>query len=119
MNTYYLNGTMRGKRITLKRISFQKAQKCFENNLDVLLTPVKMQPFSDYGLSVWTSRNMWGSRHDFAQEVAGFQIYNCNHETGRYPAFYIPVRYEDRFSGEEVPHDAYGAIETYDYSFMA
>ena len=45
-----------------------------------------------------------------------FEFYNLiNTETGRYTAFYIPVRYVDRFTGEPCNPDRAGAILEYDY----
>ena len=71
------------------RISKSAARKVFENGGVLYVCPVKFRPefsarFTFFGLD--SGKEMWASFDAF---VNAFSYYNCNNETGRYPAYYI------------------------------
>lgn len=51
--------------------------------------------------------------------AAAFEFYNLRgKETGRYTAFYIPVREVDRFTGEAPTAATLGTVTQYDYKYI-
>lgn len=64
------------------RITRKEARKRYNAGEVVRLCAVKLSPV-----------NMWGCFADCCREfdtvVNAFTFYNCNVETGRYPAFYV------------------------------
>ena len=55
----------------------------------------------------------------FEEVLNAFEFYNIRgNETGRYTAFYIPVREVDRFTGETPTAYTLGTLKQYDYSVM-
>lgn len=124
MNKYKFNHNGR----TFKRINKKDARTAYKNGLTVILSPVNMHPFNSWsGYPYIVNRkdrsqfvaDETGIINDFNNLVNSFEFYNCpNSETGRYTAFYIPVRTVDRFTGEEPTAHTLGTVEEYDYSFM-
>ena len=56
---------------------------------------------------------------DFEKLLNAYEFYNCtNSETGRYTAFYIPVEYVDRFTGEAPTAATLGTVKQYNYKYM-
>lgn len=95
---------------TFIRIPANRARRAYNNGLAVIVSPCNMHPFSPWGVSS-TLRAGEGPRRyeEFSRLVDTFAGYNCNRETGLYPAFYIPVR--------ETQHVDHPRTE-YDYSFL-
>ena len=115
MNQVYLHD----KGMTLKRINKYKARKAYYNGLDVLFIPCRMNPLNRaFNLGIWENKNLDGQYSDFTALYNAYSYYNCNNETGKYIAFYIPVVTVDRFTGEAPTSKTMGTIEQYDYSFM-
>lgn len=107
------------KGMTLKRINKHKARKAYDNGLDVLFIPCNLNPLNRvFNLGIWENKNLDGQYHDFEALYNAFSYYNCNSETGKYIAFYIPVVTVDRFTGEAPTSKTMRTIEQYDYSFM-
>lgn len=106
----YTNG---GK--TYTRISKAKARAAYNAGLEVVLCPVNLKPGALWYQEAHVDKECSGNE-SFENLLNAFEFYHiCNTQTGRYTAFYIPVRYVDRFSGEPCnPGDA-GAILEYDY----
>lgn len=118
MNKMYFTDTIHGKKVTLKRITRNKARIAYNNGLDVLFIPVKCNPVNPYWtLGIWENKSLEGQYATFEKLCNAFEAYNCNNETGKYIAFYIPVRTVDRFTGKPT-NETLGAIEEYDYSFI-
>ncbi len=112
MNEYtYTKG-----RFTFKRVSKTTARRCYNNGLPVIVCPVNLRPGSPWNCD--TEFRPGGEPFD--KRVDWFETYNttCN-ETGRYSAFYIPVRTVDRFTGEAPTVDTLGTVEQYDYSYIS
>ena len=55
----------------------------------------------------------------FEEALNAFEFYNLRgKETGRYTAFYIPVREVDRFTGEAPTAATLGTVTQYDYRYI-
>ena len=119
MNKTYFSDNVQGKQVTLKRIPRNKARNAYNNGLDVLFIPVNCNPINHYwNLGIWENKSLDGQYTTFETLCNAFEFYNCNRETGKYIAFYIPVRTVDRFTGEKPTEKTLETIEEYDYSFM-
>lgn len=119
MRNLYFSDTVQGKQVTLKRIDRKRARNAYNNGLDVLFIPVNCNPINHYwNLGIWENKSLDGQYTNFEKLCNAFEYYNCNNETGKYIAFYIPVRTVDRFTGKEPTKKTLGTIEQYDYSFM-
>lgn len=97
--TFTLNG------YTFTRINRTKARTAYAHGLPVLACPCNLRPGSP-----WHPEAILDPRTvdlgDFDTWEGWFILWNCiNSETGKRPAYYIPVRTVD-------------GIEEYDYSFM-
>lgn len=94
------------------------AKKCFDHDLPVMVCPVNMYPLSKYySCSVWIRKN--DNYDTFDKAVNAFEYYNCNHETGYYTAFYIPMCRIDRFSGmKKAWNDTVNTNITYDTEYI-
>lgn len=102
---------------TFERIDKKAARTAFNNGLAVLFCPVNMPPFSTwYNASAISKKDS----ESFESVLNAFEYYNCNSETGRYTAFYIPIKWVDGFNPENilVQESAYNAVMVYDYDFM-
>ncbi|MBP5412260.1 MAG: hypothetical protein J6Y47_03270 [Bacteroidales bacterium] len=104
----------------LKRINKQTARKIYNMNLPVYFIPCKelpLSPWLDFG--TWTTKEKTESEFDMF--CNSFEYYNCNNETGKYIAFYIPVCYVDKFTGERKWNgylaEHYNHVEQYDYNY--
>lgn len=101
---------------TFKRISRSKARTAYNNGLPVIACPVNLRPGWPYHPEIIFRPNAGRS---FEQTENSFIFYNIrNTETGYYPAYYIPVRMVDRFTGEAPTPKTLGTVETYDYRFL-
>lgn len=100
---------------TFKRVSKTTARKAYNNGLRVILCPCKLRPGSPWYCEVNISGKAPAT---FEAQVNAFEYYNLNRETGRYTAFYIPVRTVDRFTGEAPTAETLGTVEEYDYSYL-
>lgn len=102
---------------TYKRITRTKAKAAYNNGLAVYVFPCRLWPGT-----AWTGNGVVfhkdPEKEPFEKWENAFRFYNCNHETGYYPSYYIPVIYVDRFTGCPVPENTYGAVEAYDYSVL-
>lgn len=115
---------------TFKRINKKEARKAYTHGLTVIIAPCNLKPFTpwhvEYNLNISArdeflekpAKKEW-IENDFNNYINSFEYYNCiNSETGRYTAFYIPVRYVNPFTGAECGRDYYHAIQEYDYSYL-
>lgn len=75
----------------MKRISKATARRMWENNQDFIIVPCKLRP-TGFG-AMFTRCDCyeedWGDRRPFDTFINEFTFYNCNRETGTYPAFYV------------------------------
>lgn len=86
---------------TFKRVNRAVARRAYNNGLRVILCPCNLRPGAPWHPEVSISGKAAAS---FETAVNAFEFYNLRgRETGRYTAFYIPVRRVDRFTGEP-PH---------------
>lgn len=103
---------------TFTRINRTKAANAYRNGLTVILCPCNLNPASPWNLGIALDPRQ-GEGETFESRENAFVYYNCiNSETGRRPAYYIPVRTVDRFTGEPCTASHAGAVEEYDHSFM-
>ena len=113
MNKY----TFENDGYTFIRIPKNKARAAYNNGLTVIFCPCNLRPGAPwYPESEIKGREYWPPYADnnplFSDVVNRFEYYNCiNSETGRYAAFYIPVKYETTDFFEDPKY-------TYDYSYM-
>lgn len=103
---------------TFKRINKAQARRAYNNGLTVLFCPCNLRSDSPFWSQIKFDK-MNCFNHDFDSVVNKFEHYNCtNGKTGRYTAFYIPVEYVDRFTGETPTAETLGTIRQYDYKYM-
>ena len=76
---------------TFKRVTKAVAKKAYNDGLDVVFCPSNLRPFGFWHTEVIINKNH--SERDFNMTCIYFSAYNCiNTETGKYIAFYIPVK---------------------------
>lgn len=105
-----------------ERVSKAKARAAYENGLAVMIAPCKARLFTMWSMEMLISKNDPGCDcfTGFVDRVNAFEYYNCGcNETGRYTAFYLPLRYIDRFSGEPSCEGRGGAVLSYDTDALA
>lgn len=87
-----------------KRVNKATARACYNSGLTVHFCPVNLRPFNRYGFGLDMDMNKNDIGNDgstFDNVLMYFEAYNCrDSETGKYTAFYIPVVYRDKFTGE-------------------
>lgn len=112
---------------TFERINKKDARTAYINGLSVVICPANLRPFTGFHPEMTINRrnreqfviDEIGVKNDFENYINSFEFYNCrNSETGRYTAFYIPVRYVDRFTGETPTAATMGTCKEYDYNYM-
>lgn len=105
---------------TFERIDKAKARRAYNNGLTVLFCPCNLRPGSPFRLDMKMNKAQADCAPvTFDGLVNMFEYYNCmNGETGRYTAFYIPVEYVNRFTGETPTAETLGTIRQYDYKYM-
>ena len=101
---------------TFERVSKATARKAYKNGLRVILCPVNLRP----GYPFHPETSISGkAAATFDEQLNCFEFYNIrNNETGRYTAFYIPVREVDSFTGEEPTAATRNTVKTYDYRYI-
>lgn len=70
---------------TFTRISKAAAKKMYERGENVYICACKMNPEGHWFHAVWIHPE---PEQTFEQFVNAYTYYNCNYETGYYPAFY-------------------------------
>lgn len=110
-----------------ERIDKTTARKAYINGLSVVACPVNLRPGKPYHPETVLNRknreqftaDEIGVKNDFDNLINSFEFYNCtSSETGRYTAFYIPVEYVDRFTGEAPTAATLGTVKQYNYKYM-
>ncbi len=69
----------------MKKINKPTARKMYANKQSFIIVPCNMRPDSQFAVKLkpgWMFRNFDVFYNEFC-------FYNCNPETGRYPAFYV------------------------------
>lgn len=103
---------------TFTRINRTKAANAYRNGLTVILYPCNLNPASPWGFGIVLDPRQ-GEGETFESRENAFVYYNCiNSKTGRRPAYYIPVRPVDWFTGEPLPEGTPSNHMEYDRSFM-
>lgn len=75
---------------TLERVNKTQAAAIYNAGLSVLFIPCKLNPENNfYNLGIWENKFLDGQYNDFEKLVNAFTFYNCNAETGYYPAYYV------------------------------
>ena len=98
---------------TFERVSKAVARRAYDNGLRVILCPVNLRPGWPWYPEVSISGK---SEAPFGVALNTFEAYNLrDRETGRYPAFYLPLREVDRFTGEAPTAET---LKEYDYSYL-
>lgn len=101
---------------TFKRINKTQARRAYNNGLRVVVCPVNLRPGHPWHPEIIVSGK---SGATFEKMLNAFIFYNIrDNETGRYPAYYIPVETVDRFTGKMPTAGTLGTVEQYAYSFM-
>lgn len=80
------------------RVSKIRAKKEFENGNNIIIVACNLNPFGFWNLGIETSINNWGfqgipDNERFEKLVNEYTWYNCNYETGYYPAYYVKLEY--------------------------
>ena len=115
------------KGFTFERVNKRTARAVYISGLSVIACPVNLRPGAP-----WHPESVLNKKrrehlaideieaeNDFEKLLNEYEFYNCiNSETGRYTAFYIPVEYVDRFTGETPTAETLGTIRQYDYKYM-
>lgn len=101
---------------TFKRINKTQARRAYNNGLRVVVCPVNLRPGYPWYPEIIVSGK---SGETFEEMLNAFIYYNIrDNETGKYPAFYIPVETVDRFTGEKPTAGTLGTVEQYAYGYM-
>lgn len=111
MNKYYFNY----KGYTFKRVNKTTARRAYLNGLDIIIAPCNMDPAGPWAPGYRLNKRSreafvldhTGLINDFENYLSSYMYYNCNSETGYYPAYYIPVI-----------TDQFDDIEHYNYKYM-
>lgn len=98
-----------------ERVTRTTAERAYNNGLAVVACPVNLRPFAPWHPEAVLTRQ---EGETFAQAVNACSYYNCNRESGRYLAFYLPLMEVDRFTSEKPTAATLGTVKAYDYSFM-
>jgi hypothetical protein len=115
------------KGFNFERVDKKTARTAYINGLSVVVCPVNLRPGAPWHPEAVINKrdrahlvaDEIGVKNDFNNWVGSFEFYNCpNTETGKYAAFYIPVKMVDRFTGETPTADTLGTVKQYDYKFM-
>lgn len=102
---------------TFIRIPKNKARVAYNNGLTVLFCACNLRPgfpwypeISIKGHIPYYPEYTENEFDTFDYHVNSFEYYNCiNSETGRYTAFYIPVKYDNWYTNKK---------PEYDYNYM-
>ena len=75
------------------RISRAAAKKLFMQGKPFIMVACNLR--KEFGITIGMTGHDYKEMqenfdNDFEKVAAAFQYYNCNNETGRYPAFYLP-----------------------------
>lgn len=101
---------------TFHRIDKKAARRAYNNGLRVMLCPVNLRPGYPYHPETSISGKAAAT---FEEALNAFEFYNLRgKETGRYTAFYIPVREVDRFTGEAPTAGTLETVTQYDYRYI-
>lgn len=76
------------KTASYTRIHGSTARRLFEAGQIIYLVPCRVNPASPWACPAGY-RKKTGSARTWAELVNSYTYYNCNTETGRYPAYYI------------------------------
>lgn len=116
MNKY----TFTEKGFSFKRVNKRLARIAYNNGLTIRFCPVNIRPGSFWGLDMDINKHFQNcGDQSFESVLNAFEYYNCrDNETGRYTAFYIPVRVVDRFTGEAPTAGTLGTVEEYDHNYL-
>jgi hypothetical protein len=78
------------------RVSKREARKAYDRGATVWLCPVKLLPFSGWHPECALSKARiehpvtgWAGEWTFDELVDNFASYNCTHETGYYPSYWV------------------------------
>lgn len=95
---------------SIMRIDKRQAQVAYKNDLTVFIVPCNCSP-EMHRFVINTKRY----DHSFNEIVSLFTKNYCVcRKTGRYAAYYIPVKKVDRFTGEAPTPETLGAVYVYD-----
>lgn len=101
---------------SFQRIDKKAARRAYNNGLRVMLCPVNLRPGYPYHPEISISGKAAAT---FEEALNAFEFYNLRgKETGRYTAFYIPVREVDRFTGEAPTVGTLETVTQYDYKYI-
>jgi len=103
-----------------KRISKAQARRAYNNGLTILWIPVNLRPFTGWAIEMPVNiMDISSNFAPFDSVLNMFESYNCNAETGRYTAFYMPFKTVDRFTGDAPTSETIGTIDGYDYDYLS
>ena len=73
------------------RISKIRARKIFDGGGSIYVIANKMRPGGPFhmGMDIDIHRHSGEHGNEFQRHINGFIYYNCTHETGYYPSFYL------------------------------
>jgi hypothetical protein len=104
---------------TFERVSKAVARRAYNNGLRVVFCPVNLRPGEPWHPEVSIQGHSFRFGSTFQVALNEFEYYNLRgRETGRYTAFYLPLREVDRFTGEAPTPYTLGTVKEYDYSYL-
>lgn len=119
MNKRSYSKIIKDIRFNFERVTKKEARAAYRAGLTVLWCPVNLAPFTGWGLEMPINVQNWNCDNKTFDEVLNeYEFYNCNSETGKYPAYYIPVRVVDRFTNADPTPETLGTIKQYDYRYL-
>ena len=108
--TYTKNG------FTFERIDKRQARRAYNNGFAIVICPCNLRPGVPWYPGIVTSNK---DGRTFQEMLNAFTFYNIrDKETGHYPAFFIPVEYVDKFTGEKPTAKTKETVKQYAYKFM-
>lgn len=85
--------TIKEHRFEFIRVDKKTARRAYNNGLNVVFCPVNISPLNKWGLEMTMNcENLNCNFIEFDKLVNEYEFYNCNSETGKYTAFYIPTK---------------------------
>lgn len=73
---------------TWQRVNKHNAKQVFDTGESIVICAHKLNPFGAWHCGVHINKE---EGYTFEQWITNYDAYNCNYETGYYPAFYLKV----------------------------
>lgn len=72
----------------MEKITKKQARNLYNQGIDVLFVPSKLNPQSPFGITVKACINQFGGEVPFSTFITHFRYYNCNKHSGLGVSYY-------------------------------